>query len=140
MKYITLLYLSIILLVSCTEKKPSATYDALMQSVMTVHDEVMPLMGDIMKSKKQLASKISELQAAGDEANTMAIANLQQATAKLDSASDAMMAWMHEFNDDFTGMNDAEITQYLTEEKAEIEKVGVMTKQALQDATAILQQ
>lgn len=135
-----LLLFTIVLLFSCSEKKPAASHEDLMQAVMAAHDEVMPLMGDIMKYKKQVGGKMQELQAVGDSTNQVAMAKLQEVTAHLDSAHDQMMDWMHDFSDDFEGMKEDDILKYLNDEKVKIQEIGAITNKALQDAAAILQQ
>jgi hypothetical protein len=135
-----LLLFSIVVLFSCTDKKAGNSHDDLMQSVMAVHDEVMPKMGDIMKYKKQIGEKIHELQAVGDSTNREAISKLQKVSDNLDSSHEQMMNWMHEFNGDFEGMKEEDVIKYLNDEKAKIEQVGQLTESTLKEALVILQQ
>ena len=123
-------------MMSCEEKKKEAQ-DVLYDQVMEVHDEIMPKMGDIMKYKKQLKSKVDAL-AENAEMNSEKISELQQAIAELDNSHEEMMAWMREFNPDFEGLVSEEIMKYLDEQKAKIEQVGKVTYAALNHAEKLL--
>jgi high-affinity Fe2+/Pb2+ permease len=102
--------------------------DLLYEEVMKVHDEVMPKMNDIYKLKKELSKKAETATAAEKK-------KLEETIAALDSASESMMTWMHEFNPtpDTTGV-DATVRQYLESEKAKVEKVKADMLKALEKA------
>jgi uncharacterized protein YoxC len=133
---LSLTLLTLIWMMSCEEKKKEAK-DVLYDQVMEVHDEIMPKMGDIMKYKKQLKSKVDAL-AENAEVNSEKIGELQQAITDLDNSHEEMMAWMREFNPDFEGMVSEEIMKYLVEQKAKIERVGKETYAALKQAEELL--
>jgi uncharacterized protein YoxC len=133
---LSLTLLTLIWMMSCEEKKKEAK-DVLYEQVMEVHDEIMPKMGDIMKYKKQLKSKVDAL-AENAEVNSEKIGELQQAITDLDNSHEEMMAWMREFNPDFEGMVSEEIMKYLVEQKAKIERVGKETYAALKQAEELL--
>jgi len=139
MRPFVILIISALFIFSCTEKKKESAQDQLMQSVMAVHDVVMPKMGDIMKYKKQINEKIEELKAAGEEANQDAISKLEQISNDLDDAHEKMMNWMHEFHRDFKGMTEEDVINYLNDEKAKIEQVGQQTEKTLKKAIEALQ-
>ncbi|MDZ7604871.1 MAG: hypothetical protein U5K79_04635 [Cyclobacteriaceae bacterium] len=139
MKYSILLLFTIVMVFSCTDKKAGNSHEDLMQAVMTVHDEVMPKMGDIMKYKKQIDEKIQALQAAGADANQDVINKLQKVSDDLDASHVQMMDWMHEFNSDFEGMKEDDVIKYLNDQKTKIEQVGQQTEAALKEAIASLQ-
>jgi hypothetical protein len=99
---ITAFLLLMLTLVACNKGAQTTTEAAtedspnqiLYDQVMDVHDEVMPKMDEIMKLKRELQEQI---------ANTpdMVVERKQQIEkiiSNLDSASNAMMDWMHKFN------------------------------------------
>lgn len=101
MKKITLLFVIIILgLNSCkTEKKaPEKTQ---MQSVMEVHDAVMPKMGSIGRLVKELNTRKDSLLAL-ESPSQQTIETLNQGLDSLKGAHKKMMDWMKGFGSQFT--------------------------------------
>ena len=129
---LSLTLLTLVLMLSC-EKKQKEAKDVLYDKVMEVHDEIMPKMGDIMKYKKQLKSKMDAL-AENAEVNAEKIGKLKLAIANLDNSHEEMMRWMREFDPDFEGMVSEEIIKYLDDQKTKIEQVGLVTNAALKNA------
>lgn len=129
--------LSFLLFTACGETKKSAK-DQLYDKVMAVHDEIMPKMGDISKYKKQLKEKIDELTAAGSDANVEKIDELKKALEGLENSHEEMMGWMREFDNNFEGMVEKEVLDYLKKQKEKIETVGKTTNDALGVAEEIL--
>lgn len=99
-------------LISCenTEKKEVQT---LFQSVMQVHDGVMPKMDAIHEARKALKDKM----------NTPDSTEVEALLKKLSSADEAMMVWMEEFNSSFETMPIQEQKKYLESEMQRITKV-----------------
>ncbi|MBN8577315.1 MAG: hypothetical protein J0L66_10240 [Cytophagales bacterium] len=102
MKNLSLFLLLILFLTAC-EKGQQATSEAeetdnpnqvLYDQVMDVHDEVMPKMDEIMKLKRQLKEQIANTPDMVVERKQQ----LEKIISNLDSASTAMMNWMHKFN------------------------------------------
>ena len=130
---IPLFLIVLLMFASCESAK-----DKLYKQVMAVHDEIMPKMGAIMKYKKQLNKKIDTLIEEGNDANADKIAELTQAIADLDNSHEEMMNWMREFDNDFEGMVNEEVMEYLNNQKKKIENVGKVTNSALSNAEKIL--
>jgi methylthioribose-1-phosphate isomerase len=105
---------------------------------MAVHDEIMPKMGDIMKYKKQLKAKIDALTEAGQEENEAKIAELTKAVDDLENSHEEMMNWMREFDNDFEGMVQQEVMDYLKDQMTKIENVGKITNTAIKNAQELL--
>jgi hypothetical protein len=110
-----------------TEESPN---QALYDQVMDVHDEVMPRMDDIMKLKRALQEKI---------ANTpdMVVEKKQQMEtmiSRLDSASTAMMNWMHEFNPLPDSVDQEKAREYLESEMERIRKVKSLITETIEKA------
>ena len=124
---------------ACSSKE-SDKQAQLLDKVMEVHDAVMPKMGDIMKYKTQLNSKIDELIAAGEEQNAETIAQLKDAVEQLDNSHEGMMSWMRNFDQDFEGKVEEEVMEYLKDQQAKIEEVSTVTNTALKNAEELLAQ
>jgi len=90
-------------------------------SVMAIHDEVMPEMGTINKLRK----KIKKLEAQDSISLTL--------LAQLEKADDGMMEWMQDFSLDKSG-SIAEQLDYLSKEKVSIQQVSDLMKQSISDA------
>jgi paraquat-inducible protein B len=130
--FVLMSLLMLVLLVSCKDQQEQAK-DELYERVMTIHDEIMPKMGDLSKYKKELEQKIDEL-ASKSEVDSAQIRDLEETIEELDNSHEAMMGWMHQFDNDFEGQVNEEIMKYLNVQLDKIEEVGKMTNAALQDA------
>ena len=63
-----LLLLSLLFLLSCqTSKKEEVDLKALKDEVFELHDEVMPLMGDLRRVRKSLMLQVDSIQEADSE-------------------------------------------------------------------------
>lgn len=69
-------------------------HQALYNQTMDIHDEVMPQMDRLYKLKKSLTDSIAKTPKLSAEAK----AAIENRINLLDSANDAMMTWMHQFN------------------------------------------
>jgi regulator of replication initiation timing len=93
--------------------------EALYHQVMDIHDEVMPKMEDLYTLKKQLQEKIeSTPDLVAEEKKKM-----EDRIAHLDSASQLMMEWMHQFNPLPDSTDQEEAREYLESEMEKIKKV-----------------
>ncbi len=108
---------------SCQSTDPQhLEQEKLKDSVFVVHDEVMPLLGEIHRLSRQL-KKYSAANPSLDETTKQRISNL---ILQLEKADDGMMNWMQEFKkpaDLRSSMQHEEIMAYL---KTEAEKVAVV--------------
>ena len=105
------------------EHSHDATYGAnqgLYNEVMKVHDEVMPKMGELHKLKRELKKKIEETSDLTEEKKK----EIEATIAKLDSASDGMMTWMHEFKPEAdSAAGEEKVREYLENEMERVKKV-----------------
>ena len=103
---------------------------ALYDQVMGLHDEVMPKMEDIYKIKSQLQEKIAnspDLVAERKEA-------LEHMVLVLDSANNAMMDWMHQFNPLPDSADEEQTRAYLESQMEKIKEVRQTMENALEQA------
>lgn len=116
-----------------SEVKEEASSEAkkeniLYKEVMAIHDEVMPLMGELMAMNKKVKGKDST----SHEANEL--------SAYLEEANEAMMNWMRKFNPNIENMTHEETMNYLEEEKKKIMKVKEKMLSAQDQATVFLEE
>ncbi|MEO5911866.1 MAG: hypothetical protein ABIP95_13330 [Pelobium sp.] len=127
-------------LYSCKDKK--AEQKQLQEEVMKVHDELMMEMGKLMENKKELNTLSINMDSLKMKNASLDTAQLQQkiqvTNLGLTKADDAMMAWMNNFNPDYTGKSQDEIMSYLKDEKVKIDSVKTLFKKSLSTSGAIL--
>ena len=116
---------------SCGEKKQDN--QALYDEVMKVHDEVMPKMDDIYKLKQELKKQISDTPDLVDEKRR----TIEATILKLDSASEAMMVWMRNFNPLPDSLGEEKAREYLEDQQEKIEKVKDEMLDAINKATEL---
>ncbi len=144
-----LLLATLALLWGCGQKSSSEDHDhdggpnaeeggnqALYDEVMKVHDEVMPKMNDIYKLKEQLKDKIANTPDMVAEKKQQ----IESTISRLDSASEAMMVWMRNFNPLPDSIGEQEASDYLESEMEKIKKVSEDVRKALEDASAVSRQ
>ncbi|MBL7861617.1 MAG: hypothetical protein JNJ65_10685 [Cyclobacteriaceae bacterium] len=112
---------------SSTESGPN---QALYDQVMDVHDEVMPRMGEINRLQRELKEKI----ASSPDMIAERKAELEQVISNLDSASNAMMTWMHEFNPLPDSVDQEKAREYLETEMERIRKVKTLMLESIEKA------
>ncbi len=136
MRIIFMLTLTSILLMSCggsvnqttEEKGDQVNSESLMEEVMAIHDEVMPLMGSLRKKGKEFEAQLDSLQ--GDDLEQ--IQAVETKIAEVKDATEGMMNWMRNFEpDSILQMAEADQIKALKEEKAKILKVNKRIKDLL---------
>lgn len=106
---------------------------ALDQEIMKIHDEVMPKMDEIYRLKEQLKNKIATTPALAEEKKQ----ELENTIAGLDSASESMMDWMHQYSPIPDSVDGAEkAREYLENEMEKIRKVKEDMLEAIEKAKA----
>lgn len=105
----------------------------LKQEVIDIHDEVMPLMGDLKSLKKKIDEK-NILISQSDPENIDKIKKLESLSNDLDSAFNGMFVWMRQFQSSYDELSKDEVQTYLLEQKQKVEKVNRDIKKALTEA------
>ncbi len=107
--------------------------DKLMAEVMAIHDEVMPEMGSIRRTRKALLDKLENT--TDDEVGKV----LQDQADKLDESHEAMMVWMRQFNpNQDEGVSDSAYHIYLQEQKLKMIEVRDLMVNSLNEGKALL--
>lgn len=100
------------------------------QSVMAIHDGVMPQMSELMRLKKGVSAKMDQT---ADEAIRERGRQIGQ---QLTEADRAMMDWMHNYNGDtLNTLKPEQATQYLNAQKHAIEQVRDQMRQSITNAS-----
>jgi hypothetical protein len=102
----------------------------LYNEVMKIHDEVMPRLEDIYRKKESLKNQIANTPSMPEEKKK----TIDAAIAKLDSASEGMMDWMHDFEPLPDSVGEEKAREYLESEMEKIKKVRSNILQALEEA------
>jgi hypothetical protein len=137
MKILKIIFL-VLVLYSCSsdDKKDQ---DRLLAEVMAIHDEMMPAMGKINKFKKQAEVKSKEFLTDSVEINDEKAMALENLALELDAANESMMDWMRRFSNDFEGMENEEIMDYLRDQKVEVKKVKSGIQKSMKNAEVLLE-
>lgn len=118
---------------ACTNHKKEQ--ENLQQAVIAAHDSVMTDMNTLMEKKTQvkfILSHLDSLKTKNTSLDTMKVrTDLTLLNKDLATADDAMMAWMHNFNPDYTGKSHDEIMDYLNGQKEKINSVELIFKKVI---------
>ena len=101
---------------------------ALYDKTMDIHDEVMPKMDNLYKLKKALQDTLANTPALPAEKKKVYEAHI----LRIDSASNAMMVWMREFNPSADSLGSESYRGYMERELEKVEKVKAAMLQALE--------
>lgn len=128
MKYLSLLIIAVLILFSCsnTNSKEATqesvveeiSVDSLRSQVLAIHDEVMPKMGELRKTRMALEALADSI-VVSDSARAETLNSLASDIA---AANEGMMQWMRAYEPEFEG-TDEEIETYLNEQKIAVAKV-----------------
>lgn len=123
-------------MVACGSK---ADHEAMNKKVFDAHDEVMPKMGQLMKLKKQVLSKASEL-----DSTSVEVTELKNLATELENAHQGMMDWMHDWYDNSGPFVNGEaepdeITAFYEAEQKKVDKVKADINASISKAEKALQ-
>ncbi len=133
--YMTLLA---VLFISCNQlSKEEEKFDTIMEKVISVHDEVMPKMGEISSLIKDLEPKIDTTETGKSYA---------KAQQDLKDSYDFMMTWMSDFSEKFphdgAEMDSAKISsqiKLLKEEEIEVGELRDQINNSIDNAKRLLE-
>lgn len=138
MKKIVFLFISLVFF-ACNEKKEETnTKPTQMQTVMAIHDEVMPKMGKLGRLVGQLKEKVD---------TTAQGMVYQEAMKDLQKANMAMMDWMKGFGNRFDSdeiLNGKELSpqkqEWLNEEEVKVKELKEQINSSIARAETLLEQ
>ncbi|MDN3669979.1 hypothetical protein QWY93_11640 [Echinicola jeungdonensis] len=127
-----LVFLLIIGLLSCSSNR--VDNEELKEEVISIHDEVMPKMGELKSLQKEFSQKAQQLTLEDSVAHKEEVKELKNVAQELEQAYEGMFEWMRQFEVDFQDMTEEEVTQYLNEQKEKVKQVNKSIKEALEKA------
>jgi hypothetical protein len=136
MKKVVFLLFLVATVAACSNEQKEQR-DALMAEVMAAHDEVMPKMGELRKTAKDLQAKADSLGALTDQDFAAEISTLRRAAKKIEDANEGMMEWMRQFEMPDNEAPIAEVLVYLKEQKEKVDKVKDEMLKSLEEGKAL---
>ncbi|HTN21169.1 MAG TPA: hypothetical protein VL125_11865 [Pelobium sp.] len=116
--------------------------ESLQSAVIMAHDSVMADMNTLMEKKLQLNFILAHLDSLKTKNVSLDTAkvrtDLTQVKTELATADDEMMAWMHNFNPDYTGKSHDEIISYLNDQKEKISSVEKSFKRVIFKSDSVI--
>jgi len=109
----------------------------LRDEIIAVHDEVMPLMGELKSLEKEANSKIEELEAA-EMPDSTKITDLKALAYDLNQAYEGMFVWMRQYEVEDGDLTDEEVKAYLDDQMIQVNKVNDDIKAAMDKAEVLL--
>ncbi len=140
--------LAFIVMQSCSSSSNSESQDPewqaaeqLREGMITIHDEVMPLMGKMNKVSRGLEKQLKNIEDETVKANAAAAIDM------LEKGHEGMMDWMNKNGPHFRSlkklkgtMNREEVIAYLKKETEEMKAIDVMSREGIEKGQAILDQ
>ncbi|MCC5938568.1 MAG: hypothetical protein JJU34_14910 [Lunatimonas sp.] len=111
--------------------------EALKREVIGVHDEVMPLMGELKTYQRSLTEKAAELKEQGIDAAE--VSAFEEAAKACADAYDGMFVWMRQFDPKVEDMEESEAIRYLEDQEKKVAVVNLDIKKALEQAEILLE-
>lgn len=144
MKKYLLTVTALFFIYGCDSNAEKDKITGLESEVLTIHDEVMPKMDQIMTLKSQLSKKIQamdSLQNEGISSITFAEERIKAVdlNQKLNESDKLMMKWMHEYRGDSAKkLKSDQALAYFEKEKEKILNVKQTTIKSIQEAQTFL--
>ena len=99
MKYFTGLAFIIFLFSNACQSQNEEKIDTLKNEILEIHDQVMPKMGELRKTKNLILSDADSLMLID---SVSANSNLEMAK-EIEKSNESMMNWMRKYEPEFTG-------------------------------------
>ena len=120
------------LVVSCQSASPEL--QQVKDQVMKVHDEVMPLMGELSKVRRRLKQQADSL-----PSDAMHRRMLMQQVGRIEKANDQMMQWMRNYEVGFGNDVKAQL-DYQKKQLEEIQAIADDMKKALSEGAELVKE
>lgn len=105
--------------------------------VMSLHDEVMPKLGQLKSFEKKAIQKAGEL-AASDSVDVDQIKRLEALASELNQAYEGMFVWMRQYELDEEGQSPEEVKVYLEKQMIMVTDVNKAIKDVLAKSDSLL--
>lgn len=135
-RYIPILTIVLLVLLNSCGKSVQNENLEMRKKIISIHDEVMPLMGKFKSLEKKAIQEIETLQEE-DEPDTSRISELKALAVDLDAAYEGMFDWMHQYDALDGNKTPEEIKIYLDEQLIKVTEVNDQFKAVLAKANEI---
>ncbi len=108
---------------ACTQNSQDEVTE-LRSEVLLLHDEVMPLMGDLKSLRTEVLKEADRLVKEDSVINAERINKLRVLAARMDAAFESMFVWMRQYQANQDSMSKDEKLRYLKEQRTMVEKVN----------------
>ncbi|WP_296701978.1 hypothetical protein [Algoriphagus sp.] len=105
--------------------------------IISIHDEVMPLMGKLKSLEKKANQEIKSLEDE-ENANPERIVELKALVVDLDAAYEGMFDWMHQYEIEDGEKSPEEVKEYLDDQLIKVTEVNSQFKEVLAKADELL--
>jgi PBP1b-binding outer membrane lipoprotein LpoB len=129
MRKITLSAFALLFLFGCAGKKVQK--QAVLDSILKVHDKVMNADDQLMKNQALLDSLLKQPKFAAND-------TAKAASIKLNAAENAMENWMHQFDPEQKGKSDDESVAYFHDQKRQIMTIDSQVNAAIAESNRYL--
>lgn len=131
------LWLIVFITFSCAQNTQEEV-STLRSEVLMLHDEVMPLIGDLKSLRKEVDKEANRLVKEDSITNAVRIYNLRGLADEMDLAFEGMFVWMRQYKANQDSMSREEVLLYLKEQKSMVQKVNQEINATLSTAKAEL--
>lgn len=125
-----------VFLQSCGNKQVEEN-KLLREKVISIHDEVMPKMGQLKSFEKAALQKASEMNGL-DDPDLEKIDSLKNLAVQLNQAYEGMFIWMRQYKNEDGDQTPEEVKVYLEEQMILVTQVNEEIKEALANANRLL--
>lgn len=125
-----------VFLQSCGNKQVEEN-KLLREKVISIHDEVMPKMGQLKSFEKAALQKASEMNGLVDP-DLEKIDSLKNLAVQLNQAYEGMFIWMRQYKNEDGDQTPEEVKVYLEEQMILVTQVNEEIKEALANANRLL--
>ena len=133
MRLLKILIFGLLLACQPAQKDEKVDLDSLKDEVFEIHDEVMPKMGDLRKTRKNLMTLADSIIVS----DSTRASNLLELAGQIEAANESMRQWMRNFDPDFEGTYEERLN-YLNEQKGSITQVRKEMLESLEAGQAKL--
>ncbi len=134
-RYLLLFISTLFLFIQCNNKQQKKE-KALEKEVKAIHDSVMPKMSDIRSNKSSLEEIQKKLRA--DTQQSQALHSIDHQIHRLDSAHEAMMQWMRQYQPPADSLSHRQAMNYLKAEKDAIKAVEDFMLKEIQHSDSLI--
>jgi flagellar motor component MotA len=132
-RYIPVLTIVLLVFMGSCGQSPQDENLKMREKIISIHDEVMPLMGKLKSLEKKANQEIETLQEQ-ESPDAERITELKALAIDLDAAYEGMFEWMHQYEVSDGEKSPEEIKVYLNDQLTKVTEVNDKFKEVLAKA------